>query len=105
MSGVVITEYPTGNILTLAAFVAAHSLTADVIETRDGHWYARLDAYIPASYSSAEKRPVSRRLLSTKQVKTQVLAQTELAAQLTAMSTLELEDGTKLDISAIRVTP
>ncbi len=105
MAGLTVTIWPEDQIMTIEEFAVENDLTAEVIETRDGKWYAKISAYTSAHYSSSEQRMVSRQLIVTKQVKGQALAQAELAAQLTALNTIELADGTKVDISSVRVTP
>jgi len=105
MPGIVGHPFPTDHIFTIAAFASAHGLTADITENRDGTWYAKINAYTSAYVDATLQRTIPRQLIVTKNVKTELLAQTELAKQLTALNTIELSDGTKVDISTIRVTP
>ena len=105
MSGITVERYPDDQILTLADFATAHDLTVEIVEMRDGKWFAKIDAYTSATYSNAKQNVIPRQLISTPIVKTQTLAQTGLATLLTQLNTVEFEDGTKVDISGVRVTP
>jgi hypothetical protein len=105
MPGIVVHAYPTGNIMTLATFASTNSLDVDITELRNGKWFAKINAYAPAYYNSTERKNVPRLQIATKEFGSQAEAQAELAKQLTTLNIIELTNGTKLNISTIRVTP
>lgn len=91
--------YAPEQIVTLDDFTDANDLTAEIVETRDGQWFARLNAFLPPQ----QDQP--RQQISTKQFATQELAQGELAAILTKSSRIIHADGEIIDVGGIRVTP